>query len=785
MKKNLLFARANLRKAKGQTAAIIMLILLSSMMMNLWLMLALDYRQNYIRAFERLNDGHVTLALCSADEPLKNFMNEALSSSEVIEYNITDALCQTGSYAYNGGNTQSLCIILEKETALSRKVGKCEITEDSGFTSGIYLPMILGTGDNYSVGDTIHMEIGTSKLEYTVCGFINSLTTGSNNCGGMCSFLLTKDKYEELAEKQCALDSLMISLRLENPQKSEDFETRMQQLLSEKFPDLSMTSNAFSWLITTRYISQGICSGIMCAMAFFVLLIALVVTASNVMNYIHENMPNLGALKAIGYTGRQLLFSLILQFSGIAFITSIAGTALSYCIFPAVNELMIAQTGIPYTVRFLPAPCFITLAAITGVVAVVVYCAAKRMKKIDPITAVRQGITTHNFKKNHVPLDTTALPLNMALAMKTACSGPKQNIIIFITMFVLSLVLVFSGVMFQNVISNADSFTTMIVGETTDTVISISTDMEQEFLKEIKKDSRLEKIHLYNMNNDGVGVTHVGGLVLSVCICDDCSAINNKDILVEGRFPEYDNETAIGISYAKKAGLKLGDEITLSTQGQNETYLITGFTQISNFMGRDCLLTRKGYEKMGSLKTLSYYINLKKGTDIDAFNRDMTILFPNKIISATNFAESISGFLSVYITLMTIIVVAILIVSALIITFVLYLLNRMLLNQKEKEYGILKALGYTTKKLVLQTALGFMPTVIFSTVIGILISMQIINPLISLFLGGVGIVKSTLKVPVGIIIIAGSGLVLFTFAVSCLMSLKIRKNTPQKLLTGE
>lgn len=42
MNKNLLLARSNIRKAKGQTVAIVVLVLLASIMMNLWLMLSLS-----------------------------------------------------------------------------------------------------------------------------------------------------------------------------------------------------------------------------------------------------------------------------------------------------------------------------------------------------------------------------------------------------------------------------------------------------------------------------------------------------------------------------------------------------------------------------------------------------------------------------------------------------------------------------------------------------------------------------------------------------------------------
>lgn len=47
MKKCILIARSNLRRAKGQAAAITVLILLAAFMLNLWLMLSLDYKRNF------------------------------------------------------------------------------------------------------------------------------------------------------------------------------------------------------------------------------------------------------------------------------------------------------------------------------------------------------------------------------------------------------------------------------------------------------------------------------------------------------------------------------------------------------------------------------------------------------------------------------------------------------------------------------------------------------------------------------------------------------------------
>lgn len=268
-------------------------------------------------------------------------------------------------------------------------------------------------------------------------------------------------------------------------------------------------------------------------------------------------------------------------------------------------------------------------------------------------------------------------------------------------------------------------------------------------------------------------------------LSDDFENVNNQSVVFQGRFPKYDNEIAVAAKYARENGLKVGNEIEITVNGKTEKYLISGFTQITNNLGRDCLLTRQGYERLGTLQNATYYINLSQDTDIDAFNEEMKDLFPGNINAVINVLATVESAGSVYVNLMTIIVVAILVLSVIIICFVLYLLVRTMLNNKMRDYGVMKSLGFTTKQLVLQTALSFMPAIILSTVIGLIISCLIINPLMSLFLSSMGIVKCTFAPPVLFSVIAGIGLILFAFAFACLLSLKVKKIAPRNLLVGE
>lgn len=782
--RNMLLARSNIRKAKGQTAAIIVLVLLSSMMMNLWLMLSMDYRQNFDRSHERLNDGHISIAAYPATDEFDGFMSDTLESrSDVTEYAAGEAYCTPLSMKYNGGEVSVLAILMNKDDALSRSVGKSEITSEGAATSGIYLPMLYGTGSDYFADDTISLDFSGEEHEYTLCGFINNTMSGSPNCGSMMILMLTEDKYKELSEDTSVFKATYISARVNDTDRAADICSEVKDEIAEEYPGITVSSNDYQMVTTSRYISQSICAGVLSAMAFLILLIGVVVITSNIANYIRENMQNLGALKAIGYTSGQIISSMISQFTGISAAAAVIGAALSYLIFPGINEMMIAQTGIPYTVKFQLPPLLLTMLFILTVVAAAVYLSAKKIKSIEPITAMRQGISTHSFRKNHVPLETTSMPLSAALAMKTTLSSLKQNVTVCITMLVVSLILVFSATAFRNTIMDSQPMLDMIAGEYTDAAVNVNTAREDELVSKLEADDRVEKFYLYSGNN--LEIQHVNGSSLYVAVTNDCEKLNNKSMLTEGRYPKYDNEIAIAAKYAKDSSIKTGDEISVKLGTAEGKYIVTGFIQNANSLGRDCLMTREAYEKLDTLPNVTYYVDLTPGTDIDSFNSELSDFFGSDLYAALNVGSILEAASGVYVALMAVLVTAIVIISCIVIIFVMYLLVRTMLGSKKRDYGILKALGFTTGQLILQTAISFMPAVIISTAVGIAVSIPIIDPLFSVFLSGVGIVKCTFTVPVGLCILFGVILVIFAFAAACLLSMRVKKIAPRELLIGE
>ena len=124
MKKCFLLVWSNLRKAKGETVSVVVLILLAACMLNLWLMLSLDYKQNFERYHDKLNAEHVTLVADEAGEEFRDFLIRTLENDKrTADFSLDDSMHMVGLFDYNGGEVNSELVILEKQSALSRRIG--------------------------------------------------------------------------------------------------------------------------------------------------------------------------------------------------------------------------------------------------------------------------------------------------------------------------------------------------------------------------------------------------------------------------------------------------------------------------------------------------------------------------------------------------------------------------------------------------------------------------------------------------------------------------------------
>ena len=139
---------------------------LVAMMLNLWLMLALDYKANFDRCHDKLNAEHVIMVVDGDTPELCDFFTGTLErDGRAARFRLDSCLYMVANFTYNGGELNSQMIFLDKDTALSRDIGGAEIVEDGG-GSGIHLPMLYRT-DEIDVKSFV-LSIGSNPVTYTV-----------------------------------------------------------------------------------------------------------------------------------------------------------------------------------------------------------------------------------------------------------------------------------------------------------------------------------------------------------------------------------------------------------------------------------------------------------------------------------------------------------------------------------------------------------------------------------------------------------------------------------------
>ena len=771
-----ILTKSNLKTSKGASICVGVLLLVASLLLNISLILMTDYKSNFYKLHDKLNAEHVCINTMTLDENYTSAVKEILDGEDnVSSYEISESFASVFHLPFNGGNYSTSGLFLKYDAAINKKIGKYEFVGDTLEGEGVYLPYLFKVNGNY-LGQIVPVSFNEERtFNIKVLGFFNNMMVGSNNCS-MTSFLLSDGLYDTY-KKEVGEGSLgyFTSIRLKEYDDADRYEGLLAEKIKTKVNVNGMITNNINLISNSRYITQVISSTIILVLSVIVSIIAVVISAANIKEYIKDNMKKIGALKALGYTSFDIIFSFMLQFGIIALTVSLVGIALSYAFMPIMNNLLLAQTGIPYKVHFVFGSSIITVVVFVACILLTICFSCLSIRKIEAIDALRDGIKTHSFKKNLFNLDKKGLSLNISLGLKTMINNIRGNITAFITALVLSFILVFDMFLLFNSVVTFDPMVKLICAITPDGVVYVNNDQEESLIVDFENDDRISRYYYCSSSDVSIDGKSIW---TQIAAAKDVEA----DLIIKGKAPIYKNEIAIGYKLAKNNNYQIGDTIEVSLNGIKKELLISGFTQNSNYLGNDALLTREGFDQFNYWCSTCYNIEIKDGYSVKDVLEEYQIKYNAEILDYKKETES---FVEAYENLLAIVFFVILVISLLVVSFVLVLLVRGLLDKKKQEYGILKAVGFQTKDLIKQTMVSFIPMLLIGSIVGSLLGYFLVNTFMSLSLSGVGIYKCNLEIPWSMILVVPAILVCFSLLIVYLKSLKVRKIEPYKLLIKE
>ena len=783
MNKILLLTRSHFRKNKGTSVGLVSLMLIAAVLMSLSLVVLFDAYPMARKEAERLDAGDGFLRISEGINGLTDEKIEEIIEKDTTRSYIYRCLNYITQVPFADGTITANAQIYDAR-AFSKEMGNSEIViEDTSITSDyIYLPYQFYTSGGMDIGDQFVLEIQGQKYDLTVRGFLTTPYFGCNNSGSY-EFVLDDDTYSGMVSVDGAPECIIVIYELKAGVSESRFGIRVNNDLVTVAPYVNFQQMPVDTVISNRTFISLIIVISFIVLTAVVLLVVLFMLISSISNYIRENIKTLGALKAIGYTSNDIRVSVMLLFLILSFAGALGGIILSYVILPFFVQMSIAQMGIPYSISFLPVPTLIVFSSIVIFTAVVVSVVLIRISSIEPIVALRNGIESHSFRKNHVRLDKTSMGLDLSLAMKTMFFNIKQNIITFIVVGIMVFLCTLGLLMYENF--SVHPKVDMLTFEYCGGIAAFDHETADDARKFLEKQD---------------GVTNVRNMImvyfyygeedkLMTYVIDDLSALNNVNVCFEGRLPIYDNEIAVSGKFASAYGFNVGDTISMKYGDESFDYLITGFIQTTNNGGKEAYMSYDAASRITDLSNAPayYYFDTDTETEeeVDRILNNCEDEYGEHMISKMNFYGIIAGSLTTFKSVATTMLISMCVISVLVILLVMFLLVKALILNKRRDFGVFKAIGFTSDNLVLQTALSFMPAIILAVILSSVLSYHYANRFMNLVMSSFGIIKSNFFIPVQGVILIAIAMIVISFLLAVFESRKIKRIEAYNMLISE
>lgn len=781
MEKELLLTKSNFKKNVGTSVGLFLLMSLASMMIGLALLLFLDAYPTAKKEAERLDAGDGYLLLMDQVSEMEDDYIAEVLGDDVDQYDIFRCLAYPSiSIPFGDGTTAPLLLVEDKE-AFARSLNRTEVIEEDASVVGpyVYLPYQFFTSGGYEMGDTYSFKMQGYKYDFTVKGFLNTTAFGCNNTGAY-EFVFDDDSYALITERATAAqDTILVSYDLHDGVKASKFNIRVTEEVVAAYPYASVSLLTIDEIISGKTFMSLILAVSFLTITFIIVLVITFMLTSCIGNYIKENMKTIGALKALGYQSKSISGSLLWMFELLAIFGSLLGVVLSYTLMPVMAQIVVGQMGLPYEISFNVVASATPVAVIVAFVAIVTVLSTLKIKKIEPIIALRDGSPNHNFRKNRVALDRSVFSLNVSLALKTVFVNIKQNIITFFATGLLIFICVVSLLMYENF--NRNPNLGILTFETCGGVVTVDHAVSEDV--EAYLNDREDATNIRRITN--VKLDYNGEDRLYSYVMDDVDKMNNKQICYKGRLPKYDNEVAVSGGFAADYGLVVGDALTLDYGDKSYEYLITGLIQTCNNYGRELVMSEDAAMQVLDLSTAPgyYWFDSEDRESVQEILDAVTDQYGDSVLTTMNFYKILEGNMTTFKSISTLMLAVVCSISAVIIVLILYLLIKAFIYNKRKDYGIYKALGYTSNSLILQTSLSFMPTIVISVIVFSIVSYYAANPYMSVVMRSFGLMKCNFPIPVGGVVIIGVGMVAIAFLFSLFHARRVKYIEAYNLLT--
>lgn len=763
----------NLKKEKGQYISFGIIILLTALILNLALVLTLQVDKAYDTRFSELNTATMNFCIPKSQDQ-SSVKDKCLEISDVENVESREGILSKATIKDFRGVDFSIGTIFYNMEE-NHSLNKFEIKEETenNYDLPIYIPLYVAQFGEFETGENITYQIDGKNCTFTVAGIIDEMQYGNAGSGTVSAYLPEKS-YKNLSQKIKENVVAEYSLKTKKNCDVTKITEEISSILTDKNISLLSINDSAS-VKQARTMTSNLIILILLTFAVVILLVSMFLSKFRIQNTIEEEITNMGVLKALGYTGKMIITSTVLPYLIVAFATALLGITISYAMLPVLAQVLALQSGFSFSLYFDIKALVITVLILVGITLMFTYFVARRIKKLQPINAIRGIDESNREKKNHFPLDSSVTPLQISLILKQTASCAKQNILLFIVSFLVTVLLAFAGILFYNSVVEPDNLLSSLSDETPDIVLQVKPQSVEKVKNNLGDDHRVNKVLEYEQKT-----VKAENESLKAFICEDFSNAEN-DLCYQGKNPTKNDEIALGSALAKD--YSIGDMVKVENGSTSYRYKVVGYVQSVNNQGKICEFTQDGYFHLDNCYTnQSLYLYLKNNADVTKPLSDIERENSADIISSVNHAKTAKVSKDIYTLMMQVIIAVIFILTVLIVLLILYIIIKSLIVKRKRELGIYKAMGYSNKQLIMQIAGGFLPVTVVAVLSSALLGVLYLPVMNEMIFQTVGAMKNNFEISLVFLIGVAIIQIVVNFIISLCLATPIKKITAYSLI---
>lgn len=732
----------NLKKAKGQYLSFGFIICLTAFIMNIALVLAFQTFNAYDSRFHELDTADINFIIppLEDDSELVAEVEKIDGVSTVEKHDGVFVSATVREFADSDFDMNTVFYNLDDTRSINRLDVPDALKKDE---NTVYIPMYMKELGGFAEGGNITYTVDDKDYTYEVGGIVSEMQYG-NYGTGLIGGYFPDAAYKKFADEHGEQVIAEYSLKTADTADLLQIKNDITDILSDKgIAALNINDRAAGK--QTRTMVCTLLIVIFLALAAIILAVSIFLSSFRIRSTIEDELAQMGVLKAIGYTSNMIICSVACPYTLAGIVSTAIGAALSYAVLPSVAAILAIQSGFTYTPVFDGAALLIVAAILVFAILLFAYLSSMKIYKLEPMGAIRGN------KGN---------------------GGAGQNILLSVLSICIMVLLSFAGTLLYNVSVKPDNFMNTLSEETPSVIFTVQKDKMPEVKELLCEDSRVKLVLEYA----SAPLSYADGS-LTAFVCEDFGKVTN-DICYEGRNPAAEDEAAVGNMLADD--YPIGSRIELTSSDQSASYVVTGYIQSVNNAGKACELTSEGYEKIsGKMNTVNVYLQEKNA---EAFIEEYEESYDSLIAASVNYEQLNENSRTMYAGIVSVVAIVLFIISVLMVLLVLYVIINSMINRCRQEFGIYKAIGYTSRQLTIMTAARFMPALALSSVLSAAAGIWYLPVINRIILSQIGAIKNHFEVSVWILLVFAIVFTAVSFLISVLLASPIKKITAYSLL---